>query len=1207
MEGYDISRVTFDPKKHYAGVRMQQGRVLTDDDWNENERIENEERRRSRVEIIGPFGSPDDGFKIDNLRVEASGEINFDILPGTVHLGGLRLEMESAQEGPPPTPETYLTQRDWLQQPSPSEAPPALTLGETQFNLVYLEAWQQAVSAVEDTELLEPALGGPDTTTRTRSMRRIKIFQNPPGLEDCAKAFQQLKQIWETANRGAINAQHELVPNASLTVSYLGTGTPQNLCSPSSVGGYLGAENQAIRVQLIDSGHFTWGFDNASPLYRVQVNAAGDTVTFITEPKDQHHWPLSGQIVEILPWLAVLPNGEKVAEQQGHLSKVDASYNPDTQELTLLSPITDADFGVDWQSRNNGTQPDYFYLRVWQRGDDLSSDAAMPFTPGTAVSLGTTGLQVTFNGNDLNANDYWVIAARPETPEQVLPWILEQGKGPDGVRRFYAPLAVLQWTADASGNVTGQVIHDCRKKFRPLTDQDCCCTFTVGDGVHSKGDFDSIEEALRNLPEEGGKICVLPGEHLANVVIDGRRQITISGCGERSIVKPHPDRTGESIFRIISSNKIKIEQLSLIAFNSTAISVRDDETRNDSSHEITIHDNRIMACIHGIEVMLRDDLAGDNDIRITYNHIGMIDKDNGLAAIFCRADGVLIERNRLVVVPPPDPNDPNDPRNEDDPSGGVFDPCADHKLFYVPTFKLNLYLFKFFAFVKWVFLLPTRKVYRTLGGIQIGGGSERVRILENEIIGGRGNGITLGHLPTVPDEIRQPPVVEDVALNRYEYLSAQPTKTHFATNEIKAFVAERFRSALYEISIENNKIQHFGLSGIGVVAWLDIKTIGMAVNVEDLTVYRNHIQLCAQQLPTEIPASMIDDVGFGGIGLSYCRNATIGENLIENNGISLIEPVCGIFILYGEKIDISDNHILNNGPRTSFTEQQDPRRGERGGIVIKMSYKDVLAEFTGEGPVGLYDGIPAVKVHDNIVAQPLGHALLLMAFGPVSVVGNQFTTQATNRQHPLSLLAGAVFILNLGVSKDFLFTGLLKNFKGISKVGTNYASAKNTAFNADILTRLQLLPSGSVMFSDNQVTLELRGGEVSFSLSAQLLASLDDIAYLSNQSECAGLIAQQTIDLVLINTILFGYTVRSNDNRFQEGFTLALYSLLSFGVMNTALGNQSTHCLLVLGSRRPPATLLDQSNLVLRNDRCRDGTNAFRLKYEPTTNLQLLG
>ena len=107
MGTFDISRINFDKTKHYTSVRMQQGRVLTDDDWNENARIKDEDQRVSNTEIIGAFGSPDDGFKIDTLRLNA-GLINFDLLPGVLYLGGLRLQLEEK--------ETYRLQKDWLQQ-----------------------------------------------------------------------------------------------------------------------------------------------------------------------------------------------------------------------------------------------------------------------------------------------------------------------------------------------------------------------------------------------------------------------------------------------------------------------------------------------------------------------------------------------------------------------------------------------------------------------------------------------------------------------------------------------------------------------------------------------------------------------------------------------------------------------------------------------------------------------------------------------------------------------------------------------------------------------------------------------------------------------------------------------------------------------------------------------------------------------------------
>jgi len=465
MGTFDISRINFNAAKHYSSVRMQQGRVLTDDDWNENERIEDEELRRSRVDIIGPYGTPDEGFLIkDPPRIEA-GLINFDILPGTIHLGGLRLELES--------PETYRTQKDWLQQPALLNQTPDFK-NKVRYDLVYIEAWQQAVSAVEDSSLFEVALGGPDTTTRLRTMRRIHLATGVD-FDNCIDAWDQIKLKWKNHKLGKINEEYERITDTKLKVSFSKTGLPDDLCTPSAIGGYLGAENQAIRIQLVDKDHFTWGFDNASPIYRITIGVNGKTVTMLTEPKDQYHWPLTGQVIEILPWSAVLPNGEKVASETGHLSKVEASYDPDKREFTLKDAV-DLAFGMDWKSRadkddlDNQIPSEYFYMRVWHRGADLVSEPKVPVTTNVPVILGHTGLEITISGDDRVSGDFWVIAARPETPNRIVPWEAEIGIEHNGVRRYFAPLAILEWSLSANESAVGKVIDDCRIPFLPLTE-----------------------------------------------------------------------------------------------------------------------------------------------------------------------------------------------------------------------------------------------------------------------------------------------------------------------------------------------------------------------------------------------------------------------------------------------------------------------------------------------------------------------------------------------------------------------------------------------------------------------------------------------------------------------------------------------------------------------------------------------------------------
>jgi hypothetical protein len=160
------------------------------------------------------------------------------------------------------------------------------------------------------------------------------------------------------------------------------------------------------------------------------------------------------------------------------------------------------------------------------------------------------------------------------------------------------------------------------------------------------------------------------------------------------------------------------------------------------------------------------------------------------------------------------------------------------------------------------------------------------------------------------------------------------------------------------------------------------------------------------------------------------------------------------------------------------------------------------------------DGIPAIKVHDNIITQPLGQALFLMALGPVSVTGNHLTSQGADvNANPLALLAGTVFILNLGISKDLMLLAFLAGFSTLARLNMDTGNVAIVQQQADenAWMRYLYMPSGTVMFSNNQVLLDLRNPDFNFSFSSQLIASLDDVAYCSNQSECSSLSKTDTL------------------------------------------------------------------------------------------------
>ena len=62
----DFTRDTFRPDKGYSAVRMQQGRLFTDADWNEEGDIHRSALRTTAHSVIGASGFPEDaaGFAI---------------------------------------------------------------------------------------------------------------------------------------------------------------------------------------------------------------------------------------------------------------------------------------------------------------------------------------------------------------------------------------------------------------------------------------------------------------------------------------------------------------------------------------------------------------------------------------------------------------------------------------------------------------------------------------------------------------------------------------------------------------------------------------------------------------------------------------------------------------------------------------------------------------------------------------------------------------------------------------------------------------------------------------------------------------------------------------------------------------------------------------------------------------------------------------
>src|SRR5579863_9307082 len=62
--GADIARISYDPGRKYYSVVTQQGRVTLEADVNEQNTLAGEALRKENLDIIGPAGTPDNGYEV---------------------------------------------------------------------------------------------------------------------------------------------------------------------------------------------------------------------------------------------------------------------------------------------------------------------------------------------------------------------------------------------------------------------------------------------------------------------------------------------------------------------------------------------------------------------------------------------------------------------------------------------------------------------------------------------------------------------------------------------------------------------------------------------------------------------------------------------------------------------------------------------------------------------------------------------------------------------------------------------------------------------------------------------------------------------------------------------------------------------------------------------------------------------------------------
>ncbi len=1106
MKG-DFSNWRNEAGHNFAGVLHQQGRVLLDADWNAQTAIANYWQDTAGSDIIGarvaavPASLPD-SFKV-TAAAHAAGtdNVQLQIHPGRVWADGLLAELfgepDPASAAPVPRIATY------LKPPVQDPGFDVTTIAAGVRDAVILEVWREEINAFQIPDLLiEPALGGPDTTERVHTAFDFRLMRLAAG-DTCENISDRLQD--DFSKKGKLKV--------SLEPDVIGTGD----CPTVAGGGYVGFEHNLYRIEIadVDTGpaRFKWSQYGGGLVGRGHFDAVAKEVTIKANLQAITNSGLGSFYLEAI-------------EFDKALGRWRVTYGA---KATLSNDVLTLDPKIFGTFPTNPQPTDTTFFRLW-------NDIALVTDFANKELPNDLGIILEFDapaGANYVPGDFWTFSVR--AGEIFNPQILIDHKAPHGVHYHRVPLAVLEWVNNTTVTVP---IEDCRHLFQPLTRLKGCCSYRVGDGNVSWGDFDKIQDAIDALPPAGGEICVLPGEYKENVRIVERKNVTIKGCCKRSRVIAVKD---EPAILIKDSQSIRIESLAVVATQKgVGIALEGPDVKGNEgglTRDICLErlyfeaaQRSAIEALWAFAVMIRG------------CDIEMHDEPSDAPGIFFTGDDALIEGNIVRVIAAK--------------IAGVG--IAGGQTLDTDSF------------------MP---VAAGRGGIQIGGTSDRVRICHNLIQGGQGNGITLGSLAETavegPITVYVPGskgVLDPCDPCKDVDTSKPPITGGGGDTEIIS------AGALNEIYIERNLIYNMGSNGIGVASFFDLDEKDEFITVDRLTIVGNEIRHCMTRRIADIPKNMLNSMGYGGIALADVDYLVIRDNVIQDNGPSRLFPICGIFVLHGEGIEISRNRILNNGAAGREPASQ-ARPGPRGGIYIVFAVAPRVPVDPQLKTVPAQNGVPAAKIHDNISSSPLGQALAMAALGPVSVLGNQFTTHALIvRADSSTFWAATVLILNLGLSNELYFqllgfmavtAGQVSNKDSYTIEGDTLVSPR-PGLDDELLG--QYLANGNVLFANNQCLLDLMDNVDELALSSILIASLDDVGFHNNQCDC-DLIPG---DFLFTQAILFGMSLRVTDNRFKEGVLNAWLSAMTLGLLNMTTNNQSTHCLWIRGTQveNQPNTVL---------------------------------
>ncbi len=252
----DFSAWNKERSHNFRGTLHQQGRVLLDRDWNAQTEIMVEWQETAARDAFGagvaavPADAPQ-SFKVISAEI-TGGEVKITLKKGRVWADGLLAELFKDANSPMLKMglDAVVRTATYLGPPIQSSPGPGAIPSVGDVDAVILETWLEELSPFQDTDLLiEPALGGVDTTERVQTAFRFRLYRNAVG-DTCDSIISKLKD--DSRAKG------------KLTAELISTVTIDGDCPVVESGGFTGFEHRLYRIEIADTdradpeSYFKW-------------------------------------------------------------------------------------------------------------------------------------------------------------------------------------------------------------------------------------------------------------------------------------------------------------------------------------------------------------------------------------------------------------------------------------------------------------------------------------------------------------------------------------------------------------------------------------------------------------------------------------------------------------------------------------------------------------------------------------------------------------------------------------------------------------------------------------------------------------------------------------------------------------------------------------------------------------------------------------